>query len=279
MSAITLDEFRLRSRMSEAQLPRDLAIRKLTAATAMANRVANRIFGHAIESIVTSSSDVIIRVFSHGLPASGKVYLTGTGAAGLTGSVPYSRVDSDSIRVTGVTVPSTIEGQGMLSVPMSIDKEIVSNMVRITPGPVAAIEDIRLRASGWEDIGPYPDSSIIDPDLYILAKDGPQCWSGELELSKSLTTVGQERRAGLIRPMKSRTRRLMRVSFYAGCVEAMPEDIAEAIAAFTMSLAKDPAADKASESYEYYSYSRLTADEQRKLPTSAIATLLRYRAL
>lgn len=278
MSAILLDDFRQRSQTTEQTLPRTLAIAKLGAATAIANSLANRIFGHAIESIATDGSSVVIRVFRHGLPQSGKVYLTGTGAAGLTGAVSYTRIDADSIRVAGITVTETIEGRGQLAVPRTMDLEIVSNVMRIKPGPVAGIEDIRLRVNAWEELGAFPDSSIVPATDYLLASDGPICWSGEIEFSRSLSTVQMERRPGYIRPVRSRIRRIARVSYYAGVVEIMPDDLIEAIAAFAKVLATDPLADKASESYEYYSYSRLTADEQKKLPTSAIATVLRYRA-
>jgi hypothetical protein len=277
MSAILLDDFRQRSQTTEQTLPRTLAIAKIAAATAIANSLANRVFGHAIESISTDGSDVVIRVFRHGLSQSGKVYLTGTGAAGLTGAVSYTRIDADSIRVAGVTVAETIEGQGLLAVPRTIDLEIVSNMMRIKPGPVAAIEDIRIRSTSWEELGAFPDSAIVPTNEYLLAKDGPNCWSGEVEFSRALSTVVMERRPGYIRPVRSRIRRIARANYYAGVVDVMPDDLIDAISAFAKGLATDPLADKASESYEYYSYSRLTADEQKKLPTSAIATILRYR--
>lgn len=279
MSAITLDEFRTITGMDEASLPRTTLIPKLAAATAIANRMSNRIFGHAIESIQTSGSDVVITVMRHGLPSSGKVYLSDTGAAGLTGAVSYTKIDADSIRVAGVTVASAIEGRGMLAVPNAITFEVASHMVRIKPSPVAAIEDVRIRDSNWEENGAFPSSTIVDPDYYLLASDGDVCWSGELEFSKSLNVSLTERRPGLIRPIKSRSRRIAKVNYYAGCVDQVPADLKEAIAAFTMAIAKDPMQDFASESYEYYSYSRLSAEEQRKLPTSAIATILRYRVM
>ena len=279
MVAIRLEDFRLRTGLSESVLPTALAISKLASATALAQRLSDRVFGHAIELVETDGSDAIITAYRHGLPATGKVFLSGLSTAGLTDAVSYTREDTDSIRVAGVTVAATIEGEGMLAIPVTKDVELLEQMVRLGPGPVAGVEELRVIGSNWEDEGEFGTAQIVDPSLYYVVTDGTHCWSGEVEVSSRVQTYTSKRRPGMINAIRMNQRRKVRAKFFAGCVEWIPDDILEAIGAIAQQLVSDPLGEHNSESYDYYSYSRLSADEIRKMPTSAVATLLRYKPM
>ncbi len=279
MVAIRLADFRLRTGLTESVLANDLAKVKLASATALAQRLSDRVFGHAIETVAASGGDAIITAYRHGLPASGKVFLSGLSIAGLTGAVSYTRVDADSIRVAGVTVGSTITGQGMIAVHVTKDVDLLEQMVRLGPGPVAGVEELRVVGSNWEDEGEFGTAQIIDPSLYYVVTDGTHCWTGEVEVSSRVQTYTSKRRPGMINAIRVNQRRKVRAKFFAGCVEWIPDDILEAIGAIAQQLVSDPLGEHNSESYDYYSYSRLSADEIRKMPTSAVATLLRYKPM
>lgn len=279
MVALRLEDFRLRTGLSESVLPTALAITKLASATALAQRLSDRVFGHAIELVEDDGGDAVITAYRHGLPASGKVFLSGLSIAGLTGAVSYSRIDADSIRVADVTVAATVEGEGMLAVPVTKDVELLEQMVRLGPGPVAGVEELQVVGSNWEDEGEFGSAQIVDPSLYYVVTDGAHCWSGEVELSSRVQTYTSKRRPGMINAIRVNQRRKVRAKFFAGCVEWIPDDILEAIGAIAQQLVSDPLGEHNSESYDYYSYSRLSADEIRKMPTSAVATLLRYKPM
>jgi hypothetical protein len=279
MVAIRLEDFRLRTGLSESVLPTALAVSKLASATALAQRLSDRVFGHAIELVEADGSDAIITAYRHGLPASGKVFLSGLSTAGLTGAVSYTRVDTDSIRVADVTVAATVEGEGMLAIPVTKDVELLEQMVRLGPGPIAGVEELRVIGSNWEDEGEFGSAQIVDPSLYYVVTDGTHCWSGEVEVSSRVQTYTSKRRPGMINAIRVNQRRKVRAKFFAGCVEWIPDDILEAIGAIAQQLVSDPLGEHNSESYDYYSYSRLSADEIRKMPTSAVATLLRYKPM
>ena len=279
MVAIRLEDFRLRTGLTESALPTELAISKLASATALAQRLSDRVFGHAIELVEADGDDALIRVYRHGLPTSGKVFLSGLSIAGLTGAVSYTREDADSIRVADVTVASEIEGEGMLAAQVTKDVELLEHMLRLNPGPVAGVEELRVVGSGWDVDGEFGTAQIVDPALYYLVTDGTHCWSGEVELSDQVRTYTSHRRPGMINRVRTNGRRRVRAKFYAGCVEWVPDDILEAIGAIAQQIVSDPLGEHGSESYEYYSYSRLSPDDIRKMPTSAVHTLLRYKPL
>ncbi len=279
MVAIRLEDFRLRTGLTESVLPTALAISKLASATALAQRLSDRVFGHAIELVEADGSDAIITAYRHGLPTTGKVFFSGLSIAGLTGAVSYTRINADSIRVAGVTVAATIEGEGILAIPVTKDVELLEQMVRLGPGPVAGVEELRVIGSNWEDEGEFGTAQIVDPSLYYVVTDGTHCWSGEVEVSSRVQTYTSKRRQGMINAIRVNQRRKVRAKFFAGCVEWIPDDILEAIGAIAQQLVSDPLGEHNSESYDYYSYSRLSADEIRKMPTSAVATLLRYKPM
>lgn len=277
MAAIRLEEFRLRTGITESQLARNLAVAKLSTASWIASNLASRTWGHAIESAVASGGDVHLKVYRHNLPASGKVWVSGLGVVGLTGAVSYTSLDVDTIRVASVTLASTIEGKGWLSPQFIVDESVLERMIRVTKTPVAAIEEIRLRDSDWASNGAFPSGSIISSSDYYAPMDGQESWAGEIELSTAVRTTEYQRRPGMVKPVKVRSRRTARVVYYAGCVSGVPDDVADAIAAICKEMATDPLGAFASESYDYYSYSKLSAAEIRSYPIGAVATLLRYR--
>lgn len=279
MVALRLEDFRLRTGMTEDALPTALALSKLTAATALSQRIADRVFGHAIELVEADGSDALITVYRHGLPASGKVFLSGLSIAGLTGAVSYTRVGTDTIRVAGVAVASTIEGEGMLAVPITKDVDLIEEKIRIGPGPLAGVEELRLVGSNWEDDGEFASAQIIDPSLYYMVTDGTHCWSNEVIMSSRVQATSYRRRPGMINRVRMNAQRKVRAKYFMGCVEWIPDDILEAVAAIATKLISDPLGDQGSESYDYYSVTRVGAYEIAKMPTSAIYALQRYKQL
>ena len=111
MAAITLSKFRLISQLSEEMLPREQAIQALCAGSGAARRIAGREFGHAIEYAeqISATADVLIKIFRHRLPSSGKVLIGGTNIVALTGVLNYTTIDEDSIKIAAVTLADRIK--------------------------------------------------------------------------------------------------------------------------------------------------------------------------
>ena len=279
MVALRLEDFRLRAGVTEDVLGTELCLSKIASAQEMSQRIAGRVFGHAIELVEADGDDALIRVYRHGLPASGKVYLSGLNIAGLTGIVSYTREDIDSIRVADVTVAQTIEGEGMLAMPYTKDVDLLDQTIRLGPGPLAAVEEMRVCGSNWEDDGGFGTAQIIDPTLWYMNKDGRYNWANEVHVSDRVDIRSTRRRPGMINSVRVTARRKVRATYYLGCVESVPEDILEAIAAIAMKLVNDPLGDQGSESYDYYSVTRTNAYEIALMPTTAVSTLIRYRPL
>lgn len=277
MAAIRLEQFRSITGVSEEILSRSSAIAAIKAATSFANRLSGRCWGHAIESVVSDGSGgAKIQVYGHNSLAS-KVHLTGTGIAGLSGIKTVTKIDADTLGVASVAVSESSE-TGWLQPQFISSNQVMGDTIRLQPSPVVAIDEVRARVGPLSTAGAYPDSTIVDPTQYFLDTDAQGMnWAGELELAPGVNSVRYKRVRGYMSPIRQNDKKTVRVTYYAGCAAGVPEDVAMAIAGIAKTVAGDQTGEFQSENYDYYSYSRLSAEEIRMLPTSAVATLLRYR--
>jgi hypothetical protein len=274
LAAIRLADFRTITGLKTGTLSDPKAALLIRVATSFANRLSNRIWGHAIEDISTSGNGVVVKMYGHGLADAGRILLTGTGVAGLTDAVAYTRVDADSISVTPITLPNSYAVRGFACVHQIREFSVREQSITIDPGPVASVVELRMRSADVGDESPFGTASIVEPSLYFVSQDG---MDSEIELSAKVTTQRYVRVRGYIQRQAARAKRSARVEYFAGSVSGVPEDVMLAIAGIAVALSKDQTGEFASENYDYYSYSRLSAAELAALPTSAVSTLLRYR--
>ncbi len=115
-------------------------------------------------------------------------------------------------------------------------------------------------------------------DKYYLSRDvSGENWAGDLELVPGTAKSQYKRVRGFINLIRQNNRKSVKVTYYAGCTMGPPPEVVNAIASLAKVLISNDGGDMQSESYDYYNYSRLSADELRMLPTSAVAILLSYR--
>ena len=277
MASITLDKFRLVTGLTDAVINRQSAMQAIASGSAAARLITGREFGHVIEYAeqVPTTTNVVISILSHKLPETGKVFIHGTGVAGLTGVLDYTVVDSDKIQIAGVTLSERIVNKGVVCVQTKAQFRVTEGVVVLERGPVAKVTEVRIR-KGDHDLasGPFDAASIIDSSKWYIDTASP-CWNCELEVYGPTTVF--TRRPGRINPVKHKSRRAAQVVFYSGCFTGIPDDLTTAIAAISKEIAQDPSGMFQSENYDYYSYQRMDPAMVAKLPTSAIATLFSYR--
>jgi hypothetical protein len=274
MSFVRLDKFRLVTGIDESQLPRDSALQVLSVASSIANRFCGRDFGLAIEYVVQDGAYAAISVPWHGLKSSGSIYIQGAGISGLTGEVQYTTVDQHTIRVSGVTVSSMVQS-GLIARQRIARARVIENVAIVGNGPIAFIKEIRSRALS-SDTTPFPEAGQLDSKDWYCDTREPNL-AGEIEIYRDLQI--RRRVPGMIRPVAVKSLREIEVTYYAGMVLGVPEDLQSAVCAIARDLQKDPSGAYQQESIEDYSYSRLDPQLVRKVPTSAIATLLGYQAV
>jgi hypothetical protein len=293
--------------MSVDVLPDDKAIQALRSATAIVNRITGKYIGHVIEEITTFDAEtslaslsgdaqsqlvlgidggdafstyemdlgegVVIKVYGHGLPESGTVFIQRTGVSGLDGEVDFIRVDDNRIAVFGTFTVVTPVTKGLLFVRKTAQTSVVGCVARVAPGPVAKIIDIRERC-GERGGGQFPEEFILDESAYACDFEN-QSLTTRIEVYER---VGRLLRIpGRIRPIKDRRLSELQVNYYAGFPGGVPDDMQVALAAFAKTIAADPTGSMQSENFEDYSYSTATAEIIRQLPTSAISVIMRYR--
>jgi hypothetical protein len=278
MAAIQLEHFRSITKVSDSVLSRSEAIAAIKGATAFANRLTGRCWGHAIESSVSNGSGgAKVQVFGHGLGVATQVRLSNAGSSLLNGIKTVTAIDPDTLSIASCNISESYE-TGWMQPQFVTSTQAIGETVRLYPSPVVAIGEVRARVGALSSEGAYPDTTIVDPTNYFLDVDGQGMnWGGELELAPGVVSDRWKRVRGYMNPVKQRNKKTIRVTFYAGCTNGVPEDVAVAIAGIAKTMSEDQTGEFNSENYDYYSYSRLSAEEIRKLPTSAVATLLRYR--
>ena len=272
MAAVRLDRFRLVTGTPESQLSSEAALMALRSASSLANQFCGRYFGDAIESINPSGQNVLVSIPGHGYEPNGKVLLVGTSNAGLTGEVDYQVLDESTLLVPGVSIAQPIQ-RGFAAKRIRSKLRVIDSLAVIAPGPVAMVKEVRMRSLD-DFAGPFPDSSILASSEWFCDTREPSL-SGELEIYRNVLI--RRRVPGMIQPVVQRAWKELEVTYYAGFIRGVPEDLQSAIAAIAKELAIDPSGAFQQESYEDYSYQRLDAHLLRQLPASAISTLVRYQ--
>ncbi len=92
MAAISLSDFRSISGISVTDMPDAQVIRLLGAATSMAYGITGAIYGGIVEGLANSGADTIVTCYDHGLLASGKVFIGGSGNTTLDGVHNFQRI-------------------------------------------------------------------------------------------------------------------------------------------------------------------------------------------
>jgi hypothetical protein len=272
MAAVRLDRFRLISGLSESQLPSDLALLALRSASVLANRFCGRHFGDVVESISASGSNATILIPGHGFDPSGTMLLLGTQNPGLTGEVAYQVVDESTLSVAGVTTTQPIT-KGFAAKRIVSKSRVMDMIATIAPSPVAMVKEVRMRSVGQDD-GPFPSSSALVSSEWFCDTREPSL-SGELEVYRNVLV--RKRVPGMIQPVVQRSLKEIEVTYYAGFIRGIPEDLQTAICSIAKELATDSSGHFAQESYEDYSYQRMDPELLRRLPASALSTLARYQ--
>lgn len=279
MSIIRVDQFRAITGVSSSVLSDDLVQSGIKAASAIANRVTGRYFGQVIDLVSADGSDAVITICGHGLPPTGKVFIQGTGIVALTGEVTYTAIDANKIRVAGVTVSTPVLRTGMIGANFKGKFKVLDSVVVLAPGPVCKVSEVRLRTGVVDSSGPFPDDSVLSTSAWYIDTTVPDL-VGELEIY--VNTAIYRRVPGFITPQRQKVTKEIQVSFYAGYVYGVPYDLQTAIAAMASELGSNGGVALVggyvqSESFEDYSYSAGDVSELMNIPTSAIATLMRYQ--
>ncbi|XZE35406.1 hypothetical protein SH501x_000897 [Pirellulaceae bacterium SH501] len=278
MAAVRLSAFRLITGLTVDVLPDDKAILALRSATAIVNRMTGKYIGHVVESVTALAGEVagtgaVLKVYGHGLPESGTVFVQRTGIAGLDAEVEFLRIDEDRIAVLGTFTISAPVLKGLLFVQKSAQTSVSGCIARVSPGPIAKIIDIRERTGERANVQ-FPEESILDESAYACDFEN-QSLTTKIEVYER---VGRLLRVpGRIRPIKDRRLAELQVNYYAGFPIGIPDDMMVALSAFAKTIAQDPTGSMQSENFEDYSYSMATAEIVRQLPTSAISVIMRYR--
>jgi hypothetical protein len=157
--------------------------------------------------------------------------------------------------------------------------KVLDSVATLAPGPICRVSEVRLRTGIVDSNGPFPDDSVMTTSQWHMDTTIPDL-SCELEVYGN--TAVFKRVPGLINPVRSRITKEIQVSFYAGYVYGVPYDLQAAIAAMASELGSSGGVTSVggyiqSESFEDYSFSAGDAAELRNIPTSAIATLMRYQ--
>jgi hypothetical protein len=272
MAAVRLERFRLMSGLAESQLSSELALLAIRGATVLANRFCGRHFGDVVESVTPSGTNATLSIPGHGYDPSGTVLLLGTGIAGLTGEVSYQVVDESTLSVSGVTISVPIT-KGFAAKKIISKSRVMDLVATISPSPVAMVKEVRMRSVGQDD-GPFPSSSTLANSEWFCDTREPSL-SGELEVYRNVLV--RKRVPGMIKPVVQRSLKEIEVTYYAGFIRGIPEDLQTAICSIGKELATDSAGGFAQESYEDYSYQRMDPELLRRLPASALSTLARYQ--
>lgn len=274
MACVSLEKFRLITGLSETAMSSDKAIQAITTASALANRLTRRYIGGVIEYVRPNESNTaaILKVHSHGLPSTGKVFLSGIGTAGLNGVVSYTTVDEHQIQIAGVISAPTVE-KGILCKQFKTRGRVFSGIAVMMPGPICFVEEVRTRLSA--NVGaPFADGSEIIANDWYCDVSSPNM-SCEIEIYRDVLV--RRRVSGRINPVVDRSRSEIEATYYAGFAHGIPADLESAVCAIAQEVADDPSGRFQSENFEDYSYARADPEVVRKIPTSAIATLMNYR--
>jgi hypothetical protein len=273
VAAVRLARFREISGLTADSMSDASAISALNAATAIANRIAGRNFGHAIEGVFQSGSAARLRINGHRLPNSGSVFIAGTGIATLDGEKSFTRVDENTISIASVTVPATYQN-GWIASQFVSRARVMDAVAVVNPGPIALVKEVRSRAAAESGLGPFPASMTLNVNDWYCDTRVPNLRC-DVEVYKDTTVYRRYR--GLINPVAQTVLREIEVTYYAGFTTGVPDDLQVAITAFAQAIDTDPDGGYGSESFEDYSYQRLEPATVRALPTSAISVVLGYR--
>lgn len=277
MSIIRVDQFRTITGVTASVMSNETVSAAIKAASDMANRIAGRCFGLAIDLVSADGANAMITACGHGLPPTGSVYIQGTGIVALTGEVAYTAVDENRIRIAGVTVSSPVVHAGMIGVYFREKYKVLDSVATLAPGPVCSVSEVRIRSGIAGTDGPFPDESVLNEASWYMDTDVPNL-SCELEVNANVAIY--RRVPGLMNPVRQRVTKEIQVAFFAGYVFGVPYDLQAAIAGMASELGSGNALIGGyvqSESFEDYSYSAGDVASLRNIPTSAIATLLRYQ--
>ena len=272
MAAVRLERFRLVSGLSESQLPSDQAMLALRSASVLANGFCGRHFGDVIESVHASGGNALVSIPGHGFAPSGTVLLLGTGNPELTGEVTYQVIDESTLSVAEVSIAQPIT-KGLAAKRIVSKSRVMDMIATIAPSPVAMVKEVRMRSVGQDD-GPFPSSSLLVSSEWFCDTREPSL-SGELEVYRNVLV--RKRVPGMIQPVVQRSLKEIEVTYYAGFIRGIPEDLQTAICSIAKELATDSSGQFAQESYEDYSYQRMDPELLRRLPASALSTLARYQ--
>lgn len=239
--------------------------------------VSGKEVGHIVESLSQVGANVELTAYGHLLKASGKIMISGVGGA-IEGVQDFTRVDGDTIRIDGITLDDSEVIGGSLFRSATGDFNVIDNVIKVLPGPIFNVAEIRVeRAFRGEDSGAFDDDTILEPiNYYVPASASPLFKSG-IELRHSVVREPLRRRPGFINAQYTPTRRVARVTYYVGTDDPLPADLLFAIADMAKQIHADPSGLLSSESIDYYSYSRRSPSELQSIPSSALATFLRYR--
>lgn len=274
MASVSLDKFRSVSGLSDTAMSTDNAIQAITTASALANRLTRRYVGDVIEYVRPTSSNTkaLIKVHGHKLPATGKVFLSGIGVPALTGVVSYTALNEHEIEIAGVANAPSVE-RGILCRQFKTRGRVFSGVAVMMPGPICFVEQIRNRLSGVVG-APFQDGSEMNAEDWYCDVSSPNM-SCEIEIYRDVLV--RRRVANRINPVVDRAKAEIEATYYAGFANGIPADLETAICAIAKEVAMDPSGSFQSENFEDYSYQRADPEIVRKMPTSAISTLISYR--
>lgn len=252
-------------------LASDVLASYLMAAQAITEQLTGLVFGCEITSVTSLGGNQYKLFTGYPLGEPGdKVRLIGNGVA----STAFTLVDASQL---WIVVESTVSINATKALPIcEYVGQPASGYVYVQPLPLFSVESVKTRTS--------PDQLWSSSDVTTLANTTYEPFTkasgikaGIFIKSSSLPKQG-ESAPWLLKSYPTTPRDSIRVEYVAGFYAAVPADLkmaqVEIVTVIQESVSKKGVF--ASESYDYYSYSRLSFEQMASIPSSALATFRRY---
>ena len=257
--------------MPGSTLASDVLASYLMAAQAITEQLTGLVFGCEITSVTSMASNQYKLFTGYPLGDPGdKVRLIGNGVA----STAFTIVDSSQL---WIVVESSVSINPTKALPIvEYIGQPNSGYVYCHPRPLFAVESVKTRTSP-DQLWKSSEVTTLADTTYEVFTQTNGIKAGIFIKSSSLPRQA-ETSPWLMKSYPTTPRDSIRVEYVAGFYAAVPADLktaqVELVAAIQQSAARKGVF--ASESYDYYSYTRLTLEQTAAIPSSALATFRRY---
>lgn len=254
----------------------------LRRATAIIRDYTQRFHGGVIQYI-TAENPAKVTSIGHQLRTGDVIKIAGANATpSIDGIQTITKVDADTFTLDGVTV-TTAGNCGFYGKRVTEIHSGTGDMsFFLRERPVQEIEKLWLDQSALygDESGAFPDADLLTAGVdYALEHDGDGLSrSGRVVRARSYWPHRAVRVKGLITQHAGDAQGNIKVQFIAGWIE-LPDSLKAATEAFVAELLRsiNKGGPMQSESLDYYSYTRASAEEENKALSSIKSMLKRHK--